>query len=381
LTASQAGSTIYYTTNGSTPTTSSTVYSAPIVISTNTALKFLAKDSNGNLGPVFTQTYTIDSSIPTVIASPAGGIYNTPQSVTLTASQAGSTIYYTTNGSTPTTSSTVYSKPISITTNSTLKFFAVSAAKTGPIATASYVLDTVAPVVTASPPGGTYTSVQLVTLTPSESSTIYYTTDGSNPTTSSTAYFTPISIASTTTLKFLAKDVAGNIGHIVNETYTISIVRGGGGGGGGGGGSSGGIITAGGETFTYPDSHFVTHPLDRIKLLNLGVRDAQNVALTTAKTGQQVNISATFKNYQNSPQNYVYITEVVKDGITFSLDWQTGAVDTGQTEAASRSWTAGEPGDYVIKVFVWDKLTTSPTALSEIGTSRISVAESAPPRI
>ena len=119
----------------------------------------------------------------------------------------------------------------------------------------------------------------------------------------------------------------------------------------------------------------MTHPLDKIQFVTFGVVSPLNgnVVLTNAKSGQPVSISATFKNYQNEPQNYVYITQVEKDGVTFSNDWQTGAVNTGQTETTSRSWTPEEPGDYTVKVFVWDKLSGSPVALSEVGVSTISV--------
>ncbi|TLX82724.1 MAG: hypothetical protein E6K98_05570, partial [Thaumarchaeota archaeon] len=73
--------------------------------------------------------------------------------------------------------------------------------------------DTTPPTVSASPVSGTYTSAQSVTLTASEPSTIYYTTDGSTPTISSTSGPSPvsgISISTSTTLKYFAKDTAGN---------------------------------------------------------------------------------------------------------------------------------------------------------------------------
>jgi len=85
------------------------------------------------------------------------------------------------------------------------------------------VTDTTPPTVSASPVSGTYTSAQSVTLTASEPSTIYYTTDGSTPTTSSTIYSSPISIGTSTTLKFFGKDTAGNVGTVVSQSYTINI--------------------------------------------------------------------------------------------------------------------------------------------------------------
>lgn len=82
--------------------------------------------------------------------------------------------------------------------------------------------DTTPPTVTASPPGGTYTSAQSVTLSANEPATIYYTTNGSTPTTSSPVYSSPISVSTTTTLKFFGRDAAGNSSPVSTQTYTIS---------------------------------------------------------------------------------------------------------------------------------------------------------------
>jgi hypothetical protein len=79
----------------------------------------------------------------TVSASPPGGTYHSPQSVTLASSRTPSTIFYTTDGSTPTTSSTSGPSPVILTvsTNSTLKFFAQdSHGNTSPIVTSAYTI-------------------------------------------------------------------------------------------------------------------------------------------------------------------------------------------------------------------------------------------------
>ena len=70
---------------------------------------------------------------PTVtdpVASVASGLVTSGTSVSLSTETAGATIYYTTDGSTPTTSSRVYSSPISITSNTEIKAFAVKAGST-----------------------------------------------------------------------------------------------------------------------------------------------------------------------------------------------------------------------------------------------------------
>jgi parallel beta-helix repeat protein len=87
--------------------------------------------------------------------------------------------------------------------------------------------DTTPPVTTASPTSGTYISTQTVTLSTDESATIYYTTNGDTPTiggSTTTVYTTPISISITTTLKYFAKDTAGNIETVKTLVYTINSI-------------------------------------------------------------------------------------------------------------------------------------------------------------
>jgi len=83
------------------------------------------------------------------------------------------------------------------------------------------VTDTTAPTTTASLPSGTYNTGQSVSLSANEPAVIYYTTNGSTPTTSSTIYTSSIPVFSSTTLKFFAVDSAGNKESIKTEVYTI----------------------------------------------------------------------------------------------------------------------------------------------------------------
>ena len=78
------------------------------------------------------------------------------------------------------------------------------------------------PSVIASPPGGTYNKEKAVRLTSDAPSKIYYTTDGSTPTTLSHIYTHKISISQTTTLKFFAVDRKGHAGLVSIEQYNIS---------------------------------------------------------------------------------------------------------------------------------------------------------------
>ncbi len=65
---------------------------------------------------------TLTCEAPTF--NPAAGTYTEAQNVTISCATEGATIYYTTNGDEPTTSSTVYAAPISVSSNMTIKAIA-----------------------------------------------------------------------------------------------------------------------------------------------------------------------------------------------------------------------------------------------------------------
>lgn len=223
LTANSAPATIYYTTDGSEPTAASAVYAAPIAIAIDTTLKYRAIDANGNLEQTKSQTYTLDASIPTVTASPLGGSFSIPQTITLTPNEQNATIYYTTTGIAPTTSSAKFNAPLTISKTTTLMYFAVDpAGNKGAVGTQIYTVDAVAPITSASILSGIYASVQAVKLTSDDTkATIYFTIDGTTPTSASTKYSKPILINSSTTLKYFAMDVLGNMEAVNTQEYTI----------------------------------------------------------------------------------------------------------------------------------------------------------------
>jgi hypothetical protein len=85
----------------------------------------------------------------------------------------------------------------------------------------SFAIDTVPPLISVTPAGSTYAAPQAVTLTVNEAGArLYYTLDGSEPSTANAAYRGPFAITSTVTLKVLAVDLAGNVSRR-SEVYTI----------------------------------------------------------------------------------------------------------------------------------------------------------------
>lgn len=93
----------------------------------------------GGYGQPSNEVATVPLVVATPTLSPVGGTYATPQTVTISCSTSGATIYYTTDGSTPTTSSAVYTGPLTVSVTTTVKAIA---AKTGynnsSVATSTY---------------------------------------------------------------------------------------------------------------------------------------------------------------------------------------------------------------------------------------------------
>jgi len=74
---------------------------------------------------------------------------------------------------------------------------------------------------TFSPEAGTYTDMVEVTISAGEDCTIYYTIDGTEPTTSSATYTEAIVIDETTTVKAIAEDVTGELSEVATAEYII----------------------------------------------------------------------------------------------------------------------------------------------------------------
>lgn len=85
----------------------------------------------------------------------------------------------------------------------------------------------VKPIVTVSPAGGTFSSTVNVTLNVNPSTaSIYYTTDGSNPSAAGSKYTSTLTFESTTTLKAMGVASDGTVGDIVTYTFTKSSTPG-----------------------------------------------------------------------------------------------------------------------------------------------------------
>lgn len=125
--SSETGGTIYYTTDGTDPTESSTEYTEPILLQDEgeTEIRAIAVNANGIPSVVASGIYTIEFPIVDAPAvTPATGQYTEPTKITITVPE-GYTAYYTMDGSTPTSDSEKYTGPIDMPQNTQTIFSAI----------------------------------------------------------------------------------------------------------------------------------------------------------------------------------------------------------------------------------------------------------------
>ena len=183
ITTTTPSATIYYTIDGTDPTTSSTrdTYTGPSADFSDQNIRAIAvKDGwiNSDIG---------EGCISIKCATPVISFNDVTSIVTITCATEGSTIHYTTDGSEPTAQSTSYNNtPFSVTSTTTVKAIATHATK-DPSSVAELTITQVA---TPNIQNNGSNAISITTTTPDAS--IYYTTDGSTPTPSSNPYSTPL---------------------------------------------------------------------------------------------------------------------------------------------------------------------------------------------
>ncbi len=145
LTTATEGARIYYTLDGTAPTTSSNLYDEPIVLTETASVKAIAVKEGMNPSKTAGGKITVGNT-ETPTSSHKAGQLEVGTVITLRSETSGSMIYYTTDGSEPTTESKRYSGGIAITDDVTIKAIAVKdGCKNSGIFEAAYTVPKIEP--------------------------------------------------------------------------------------------------------------------------------------------------------------------------------------------------------------------------------------------
>ena len=221
---------IYFTVDGTRPGAWSKSYSKPIQVETSKTIRAIALAPGHAISKICSAEFTI---IPTQATKPLfllrADTYAVPQSVGLSTETPGATIYYTTDGTPPGKHSARYSGPISVEHSETIRAIAVAPGYApSEMESATYTIASTASAAPPffSPPPGTYTTQQLVTISDdTPGAAIHYTTDGTTPTLHSRLYTSAIEVAMSQTIKAIAIAPGYSTSSPGSASYTIEQSR------------------------------------------------------------------------------------------------------------------------------------------------------------
>ena len=159
------------------------------------------------------------------VLSPGAETFSGSLSVSITDATPGATIYYTLDGSTPTVASAVYTTPIAITATTTIQAMASAPGYLQSGVNSGTYVDSLQVVSTPTFNPGSSTSTQSLSVSINDATagaTIYYTTNGTTPSASSTVYSGPITVSATETVEAIAVETGYTNSAVATAVYTIS---------------------------------------------------------------------------------------------------------------------------------------------------------------
>lgn len=210
ITSETEDATIYYTIDGTTPTTSSTEYTGPSAELSGKPIKAIAVKDGMINSAVASATVTLSCANPVFTMS--------GNNLTISCSfpENDVTIHYTINGDDPTESDNEYTKPISVAIGDVVKAIAVATGyNDSEVATYTYTL----PVISYD-----YTTGKVSITSDLDGASIYYTINGSDPTNESTLFNEPFAISNGDVVKAIAIKDGTNKSGIATFTCAIPTI-------------------------------------------------------------------------------------------------------------------------------------------------------------
>ncbi len=232
LSCDTVGAVIRYTTDGTSPTSTSAVYSQPLVLTATTSVKAVAFKSGETNSDMLTAVYNLTPPNKTAppMATPTDTNFTTSVQIALSSPTPGAVIYYTLDGSIPGQgTTTIYSAPFWIYQTTTVKAVAtVSGLSPSDTLTLTYHLQqslTKVATPVATPSGERFhNSVGVQLFCATDSASIWYTTDSTDPLSSSTrkqySMGLTLVLSQTTVLKAAATRLNWQSSDLLTQTYS-----------------------------------------------------------------------------------------------------------------------------------------------------------------
>ena len=213
------GSVIYYTTDGSMPSSTSNMYTTPLTLSNDITIRSIAYKYGWSYSETKTTRFTFVTEPP--LFYPVSGNYDSTIDLVLSPAISGADIYYTLNGDVPDTSSDKYTGAFSINKTTRVKAIACkSGMQNSVVAEATYTFKTITPIIT--PSTGVYNSNQMVSITSSPDALIYYTINDTTPDINSTIYTAPIPAVNGTIIRAVGYKTGFETSSINKASYAIN---------------------------------------------------------------------------------------------------------------------------------------------------------------
>jgi hypothetical protein len=223
MTCATPGAQIYYTTDGTTPTKASVLYTKELTFTENTTIQSVAFSDGLPASEIAIKNYVPSTSRVSIL--PNGGSFFDFVTVTLNTITPGATILYTLDGTNPTINSTPYTSPVKIEASAHLRTMAIKDGfAESYIDSASFNIQVSNPVFL--PASSNFSNTVLVSIScTTPEARIYYAINGT-PTASSKLYTAPFEINATCYIKAIAIKEGLTSSPAIKKSFLLTTVIG-----------------------------------------------------------------------------------------------------------------------------------------------------------